>query len=198
MNIVSWPSGSRGKIKAVINTGGGSVPVAGSGQCVELILGGFSDKGEVMPSSVICWPGMAPNALLPVLKFKVLLSVLPTAGVPLFKGQQFVLHTHIASEPCVLSRLLRTVKHQRGGGGGGGEASAMQPKKGDLPPSLSVGNTLALKPRLLAPGDLAVVRVVLSRRTCLTTFNDNKRLGSFALRYHGRTVAVGKVLKITR
>jgi len=207
MNIVSWPSGARGKVKYIRASGGGGspcccVPCAGAGQCLEVGVGGFGDKGEVAASSILCWPGAQPNALLPVFKMKALIALRP-GSPPIFPGQQFLLHSHCAVEACVVSRLLRTVKQQqqqqqvKSGAGGGGLHSSSSASGGRGGASSSF-LTLSLKPRLLLPKDLAIVRIVLSRRACFTSFSENKRLGSFALRYHGRTVALGKILKLTR
>jgi elongation factor 1 alpha-like protein len=95
------------------------------------------------------------------------------AAMPLLPGQLLMLHTaHGGEEPAHVTRLLRTLG--RG------------------------GHTDAVKPRMLAPGALAVVRLALARPLPLDTFADNNRLGRFVLRYGGRTVAAGIVLKIRR
>jgi hypothetical protein len=112
---------------------------------------------------------------MPVLKFKALLLALegPGLNMPLLRGQQFLFHAHCAAEPCVLSRLLRTV--ERDG-----------------------KTTKERSPRLLVPGMRGVVRCVLARSRCLTTYAESKRLGSFALRYGGTSVAMGVILKVYR
>ena len=51
---------------------------------------------------------------------------------------------------------------------------------------------------MLPPGALAVVRLALARPLPLDPVADNNRLGRFVLRYGGRTVAAGIVLKIRR
>ena len=193
MSIQVWPGGARGKVKSV-SRWGASVPCAGSGDCVDLVLGGLGGEGVGLgPASVLAW---APAPAPPVLKFKALLFALPAGGggggggaLPVCRGQQFLLHAHCAAEPCVVSRLLRTVEAAGGGGGGGGGGSGA---------GGSGGGTLVRRPRLLPGGATAVVRIVLARPRCLTTYAECRRLGSFVLRYHGVTVAVGKVVKISR
>ena len=179
MSVQVWPGGARGKVKSV-SRWGASVPVAGSGDCVDLVLGGLGGEGVGLgPASVLAW---APAPAPPVLKFKALLFALPASGggaasggaAAVCRGQQFLLHAHCAAEPCVVSRLLRTV--EAGGSGA----------------------TLARRPRVLPAGATAVVRIVLARPRVLAAYAECRRLGSFVLRYHGVTVAVGKVVKVSR
>jgi elongation factor 1 alpha-like protein len=182
MAVAVWPGGARGRVKSVARWGG-AVPAAGSGDCVDLVLSGLPAEA-VGPASVLTWLGQpGPTAL----KFKALVSVLQLGGqglaLPVAQGQQYQLHAHCAAEPCVVSRLLRTVAGggEAAGGGGGGRRA-----------------TLVAKPRLLLPGDTAIVRIVLARPRCLASYAECRRLGSFVLRYHGSTVVVGKVLKVSR
>ena len=173
MSITVWPGGVKGKVKSVSRWGAG-VPCAGSGDCVDLVLGGLAEAA-IGPASVLAWSAAPPSP--PCIKLKALLYVLEAApghAMPVCRGQQFMLHAHCAAEPCVVSRLLRSVERR--------EPHA----------------TRALKPRLLPLGATGIVRIVLARPRCLFTYAENKRLGCFALRYHGTTVAVGRVLRVGR
>lgn len=58
------------------------------------------------------------------------------------------------------------------------------------------GHTKDIKPRMMLKNQLAVVRIKLARPMAIETFNEHKRLGRFMLRYGGRTVAAGMVLKL--
>jgi elongation factor 1 alpha-like protein len=170
--VIVCPGGGGGAVKAVCR-GGAPVGGAAAGDVVELLLGGFSDEAAARalapPAVLAAAAAPAPAAL----KFKARLQVLPGVALPLMRGQVFTLHTGGAAEPVALARLLRTLD------------------KATL-------RTAALKPRVLVAGNLAVVRLALARRICVTTFADNKRMGRFVLRYHGVTVAAGQVVKITR
>jgi len=170
--VVACPGGAGGSVKAVTR-GGVPVGVAAAGDVVELLLGGFGEEAaarSLAPPAVLA-AAAAPAP--PVLKFKARLQVLPGVALPLVRGQVFTLHVGGAAEPVALARLLRTLD------------------KATL-------RTAVLKPRALAAGELAVVRLALARSMCLATFADNKRMGRFVLRYHGATVAAGQVVKLTR
>jgi len=52
-------------------------------------------------------------------------------------------------------------------------------------------------PRMLLPGDVAIVRLRPTMPTVIEKFRDISRLGRFAIRDMGRTVAVGVVIDIT-
>jgi len=52
-------------------------------------------------------------------------------------------------------------------------------------------------PKMLLPGDVAIVRLRPTMPTVIEKFRDISRLGRFAIRDMGRTVAVGVVIDIT-
>jgi translation elongation factor EF-1alpha len=83
-----------------------------------------------------------------------------------------MLHAACLELPCNVTRLLRT-----------------------LDPA---GHTAAVKPRLVPGGATAVVRIKLTRPAPLETAAEVPALGRFVLRYGGRTVATGAVLKVKR
>ena len=60
------------------------------------------------------------------------------------------------------------------------------------------GRTAAAKPRALAAGDHAVVRIATARPVALEAWADNPRMARFVLRYGGRTVAAGRLVKVKR
>lgn len=142
------------------------VPWAGVGDNVDVVLGGI-DESALRSGYMLCWPS---HPVAHVSKFKARVAVLPGVELPLVPGQQFTLHSHVAEEPCNVTRFLRTVDRE--------------------------GHTRDIKPRTLAAGDVAIVRIRTARPVCLDAFADHRRLGRFILRYGGVTVAAGMVLKL--
>jgi elongation factor 1 alpha-like protein len=142
------------------------VPYAVVGDNVDLALGGV-EEAVLAPGQVLCWPTHPVRA---VRRFKAQVHILPGVEMPLVAGQQFTLHSHTVEEPCNVTKLLRTLDRE--------------------------GHTKEIKPRTLVAGSVAVVRVRLTRPVPLETFAEHKRLGRFVLRYSGRTVAAGMILKL--
>ena len=129
---------------------------------------GGVEENALRPGQVLCWPSQPIHAIV---KFKAQIACLPSMTMPLVPGQQFMLHSHTLEEPCNVTRLLRTMKE---------------------------GHTDIIKPRCLTAGQVAIVRIKLTRPVCLETFAAHKRLGRFMLRYGEQTVAAGMILKIKR
>lgn len=176
-------------IKSII-LNGEVTTLAVAGDNVDVGLGGGMGEEAVAPGSVLCWPS---HPLPLVSRFKARVVLFPVVGYTggrastacsdgnvIMPGQQFTLHTHATETPCNVTRLLRTLTRD--------------------------GHTGAIKPRLLTTGGdaaggegsspVAVVRIRLARPIPLTTFQEHRRLGRFVLRYAGRTVAAGLVLKL--
>jgi len=175
--VVVSPGGEAATVKSV-SINGASVPFAAAGDTVDVLLGGLDlDAGggaglaaaqQVLgPGCVLCW---ASHPLAPALKLKARISTLPTLEMPIVAGQQFTLHCHALEEPCNVTRLLRTLDR--------------------------AGRTREARPRLVGRAEVAVVRIRLVRPCAVETYADSKRLGRFVLRYGGRTVAAGMVLKV--
>ena len=133
--------------------------------------------------------------------------------MPIVPGQQFTLHSHLLEEPCNVSRLLRTLDKdghtlqvRAGGKWGEGEHAAGEGmgRRGGRHPAAPCRRFTAsprpcvsqVKPRSLAAGMTAVVRIRLLRRVPIERFVDHRRMGRFVLRYGDRTVAAGIVVKI--
>jgi len=123
-------------------------------------------EGGFRPGQVLAWPG-APVPT--TTKIKAALSMLPGLDMPLVEGQHCTVHCCGWSEEATVTRLLRTMES---------------------------GRTAVIKPRLLQPGSTAIVRLRFARPVCMEAFADHKRLGRFVVRYSGRTVGAGMVLKV--
>jgi len=171
--VVIMPGNEAATVKSV-SVNGASVPFACAGDTVDVSLGGIDRddaeaRGVLAPGRVLCW---ASHPLAPCVKFKAQIACLPTLEMPVVAGQQFQLHSHCAEEPCNVTRLLRTVDRD--------------------------GHTREARPRVVSRGEVAVVRIRMARPAALELFAESKRLGRFMLRYGGRTVAAGVILKIKR
>jgi elongation factor 1 alpha-like protein len=147
---------------------GAPVQLAAAGDNVDAAIGGV-DETALTPGQVLCWPS---HPIREVVKFKAQIACFATLDMPIVPGQQFMFHAHTVEVPCNVTRLLRTLDRE--------------------------GHTKDVKPRCLVANSVAVVRVRLTRPVCLDTYADHRRLGRFLLRYSGRTVAAGMVLKIKR
>jgi elongation factor 1 alpha-like protein len=168
VQLLVVPKGTEACSAKSIMVNGAPIGCAVAGDTIDLGLGGI-DEAMLMPGQVLCWPCAPIKA---VFKFKAQLMTFPTLDIPIMPGQQFTLHSHALSEPCNVTRILRTLDKD--------------------------GHTKVIKPRLLAKGQVAVVRIKMVRPVCLETFADHRRLGCFVLRYAGHTVAAGMILKIKR
>ena len=91
---------------------------------------------------------------------------------PIFTvGYRSVLHIHTAVEECEITKLV----------------GAMDPKTREMK-----------KAKFVKSGAVAVVRVQLERGLCVETFETLAAMGRFTLRDEGRTIAIGKVIKLPK
>ena len=166
--VVVVPAGIKATVRAVMR-GPRSVRGASAGDNVELNLAGVTPL-QIKAGDVLC----SPYDRIPLVqRFEAQIQTLASMGdMPLFKGQQLVLHTQNLEEPCNLAHLRRLLDRH--------------------------GNVKVRKPKLLTRNVNAVVVIKCSRPIPLHTFADHRRLGRFLLRYSGRTVAAGMVLNILK
>jgi len=165
----SAPAGHETASVKSIAINGKVVPFAAAGDNVDVALGGLDNEASVRPGSILCW---ATHPIRQITRFKAQIATFPALDMPLLPGQQFMLHTHSAEEPCNVTKLLRTLDRD--------------------------GHTKAIKPRQLGRSTVAVVRIAVTRPICAETYAEHRRLGRFMLRYGGHTVAAGMITKITR
>lgn len=88
-------------------------------------------------------------------------------------GYTAVLHLHAATEEVVLKIIICQVDKKTG------------------KPDKTKG-----RPRFMKPGDICIARFEANGVLCMETFKDHPQMGRFTLRDEGKTVAIGKVLKI--
>jgi len=88
-------------------------------------------------------------------------------------GFKAVLHVHAASEEVEVTKLLCHVNKKTG------------------KPDTEKG-----QPRFVKTGDVCIARLQCAGVLCMETFKDHPSLGRFTLRDEGKTLAIGKVLKL--
>ena len=94
------------------------------------------------------------------------------APIPILKGQQVTLHSHVAREEGSVSMLVATIN----------------PK--------TANEVLKARPRCILKGQTALIEVTCSRAMVLEAFASFKALGRIALREGGKTLAVGIITQI--
>lgn len=52
------------------------------------------------------------------------------------------------------------------------------------------------RPRFIKQGDVCIVRLQCQGSICLETFKDHPQMGRFTLRDEGKSLAIGKVMKL--
>ncbi|KAJ2819739.1 translation termination factor GTPase eRF3, partial [Coemansia erecta] len=85
-------------------------------------------------------------------------------------GFKSVLHVHTATEEVILSKLLHKVNEKK--------------QRSRLPPPF------------VKKGDRCIVRIQTTKPICVERDADFPRLGSFTLRDEGKTIAIGKIIRI--
>jgi peptide chain release factor subunit 3 len=86
-------------------------------------------------------------------------------------GYSAVMHAHTAKEEVSISELLHKIDKKT-------------KRKSKNPP------------KFMKQGDVAIIRLQSALPVCLETFENYPQLGRFTIRDEGRTVAIGKVLKL--
>ncbi|KAJ2768025.1 translation termination factor GTPase eRF3, partial [Coemansia nantahalensis] len=96
-------------------------------------------------------------------------KILDTKNI-LTSGYRSVLHVHTSIEECGMTKLLHKLNEK--------------------------GQKSRLPPPFVKRGDSAIVRIEVAKLLCVETFKDFPQLGRFTLRDEGKTVAIGKILKL--
>ena len=86
-------------------------------------------------------------------------------------GYSAILHVHALAVECTITTLVHEIDRKTG-----------EPMPG--------------KPRFLKSGAFAVVRIKLTESIAFEAFKDYQALGRFTLRDEGKTIAIGKVLRM--
>eukprot|EP00730_Choanoeca_flexa_P008745 TRINITY_DN12531_c7_g1_i1.p1 TRINITY_DN12531_c7_g1~~TRINITY_DN12531_c7_g1_i1.p1 ORF type:complete len:591 (+),score=190.04 TRINITY_DN12531_c7_g1_i1:126-1898(+) len=142
--------------------------VARSGDNVKLKLKGVEEEA-VQPGYVLC-PRSKPCHVCTT--FDAQLVVLEWKSI-ICPGFNAVLHIHSATEEVILKTLICHISKKTG------------------KPDKEKG-----RPRFVKQGDVCIARLQCSGAVCMETFKDHPHMGRFTLRDEGKTLAIGKVLKL--
>ncbi|KAJ1732824.1 translation termination factor GTPase eRF3 [Coemansia biformis] len=85
-------------------------------------------------------------------------------------GYRSVLHVHTVVDECGMTKLLHKLNDR--------------------------GQKSRLPPPFVKSGDICIVRIEATKPICVETFKEFPQLGRFTLRDEGKTVAIGKILKL--
>jgi peptide chain release factor subunit 3 len=167
--VLIMPQGLKARVDAVfINDT--EVGAAKPGENVKIKLKGVSED-ELFRGCVIC---DRVNPPVPVVtQFEAQLMLLELDHRALFTaGYDGVLHIHTAEEECTIVKLVAEL-----------DKRTAEPKPGG-------------PPRFVKSGALCVAIVKVARAIPIEKFEVMQQLGRFTLRDEGRTIAIGKVLRL--
>jgi len=142
------------------------VTKVGCGENVKVKLKGVDESG-VTPGFVLCDP---TNPIKSCKVFDAQVVVLDYGSI-IAPGKQFVLHLQAITEEVTLKALICLVDKK-------------------------TGEKSKTRPRFIKQDQIAIVRFTAEDVICMETFKDHSQLGRFTLRDEGKTVAIGKVLKL--
>lgn len=124
------------------------------------------DEGEIMPGFVLCDP-IAPCKTGRVFDGEVV--ILETKSI-ICAGYSAVCHIHSVAEEVTVKLLICTI-----------DKKTREKQKG---------------PRYVKQDQSAIMRLETNGVICMESFKAHPQLGRFTLRDEGRTIAIGKVLKV--
>lgn len=143
------------------------VVAARPGENLRIRLSGV-DEEQVLPGFVLC----SRKSLVPVVNHfeaqLVILELLEHKSI-FSAGYSAVLHIHSIVEECEVTRIVAVV-----------DPKTKEKKKAKFATS----------------GSMIICRVSVRQPVCLEKFSDYPQLGRFTLRDEGRTIAIGKVVKL--
>lgn len=139
-----------------------------SGDNVKLKLKGV-EEDDIRPGFVLC-STKEPCKVGRI--FDAQIAVLEYKSI-ICPGYTAVLHIHSATEEVIVKALIALVDKKTG------------------KPDKAKG-----RPRFVKPGDIVIARIEAQGVVCMEAFKDHPQMGRFTLRDEGKTVAIGKVLKI--
>lgn len=142
---------------------------ARAGENVRLAVQG-AEESDVLTGFVVCEPTNLVKVIQEFTAQLVILDLFPSN--PLFTaGYEAVLHVHTACKECVVLDLLAEM-----------DKKTKKPTK--------------KKPTFVKSGAIVIARLQTAAPICLELFENFPQLGRFTLRDKGKTIAIGKVVKI--
>ncbi|EFJ40194.1 elongation factor-like protein [Volvox carteri f. nagariensis] len=142
---------------------------ARSGENLRLRLSG-ADEADISPGFVL---SSIKNPVPMVTQFEAQLVIVELLEHnPIFTvGYKSVLHIHTACEECEVSKLIAEI----------------DPKTKEQK-----------KVKYIKSGGICICRITVDKPICIESFADVPSLGRFTLRDEGRTIAIGKVVKLPK
>lgn len=140
-----------------------------AGENVKIKLQGVEEE-DVSPGFVICSPD---NVCHTGKTFDAQIVILEHKSI-ICAGYSAILHIHACAEEITIKHLLCLVDKK-------------------------TGEKTQLKPRFIKQDQVGLARIqVNGGMICLESFKDFPQMGRFTLRDEGKTIAIGKVLKVIR
>ncbi|GLI61736.1 hypothetical protein VaNZ11_004162 [Volvox africanus] len=142
---------------------------ARSGENLRLRISG-ADEADISPGFVL---SSVKNPVPVVTQFEAQLVIVELLEHnPIFTvGYKSVLHIHTACEECEVSKLVAEI----------------DPKTKEQK-----------KVKYIKSGGICICRITVDKAICIESFSDVPSLGRFTLRDEGRTIAIGKVVKLPK
>eukprot|EP00041_Stephanoeca_diplocostata_P042032 m.9957 g.9957 ORF g.9957 m.9957 type:complete len:678 (+) comp7107_c0_seq1:87-2120(+) len=140
---------------------------AKSGDNVKIKLKGI-EEDAISPGYVLC--AIKPCSVTNVLDAQ--LALIDFQSI-MCSGFQCILHIHTAIEEVEIKLLICYMNKKTG------------------KPDKAKG-----RPRFMKQGDICVVRIAMAGAICAETFKENPGMARFTLRDEGKTIAVGRILKL--
>jgi len=166
--LVIMPQGTKARVEKVY-IDDVEAAAARPGENVKIKIKGCAED-DVLKGFVLC---EAVNPVLAVTQFEAQIMIMELDHRALFTaGYAAVLHIHTAEEECTVVRLVAELDKKTG-----------EPKPG--PP-----------PRFVKSGALCVAIIKTARTICVEKFDVLQQMGRFTLRDEGRTLGIGKVLRL--
>ncbi|GAA5824699.1 hypothetical protein JCM11251_005306 [Rhodosporidiobolus azoricus] len=165
-DLLLMPNKTPVGVQAIYNEMEDEVPLALSGDNIRIRLRGVEDT-DVNIGFVLTSPSAPVKT---VTQFEAQLVILDTKNI-ITAGYGAVMHVHTASEEVTLTALLHYYDKKTG-------------RKSRKPPQFA------------KKGMKIIARLDASGPVCIETFASQPSLGRFTLRDEGKTVAIGKVVKL--
>eukprot|EP00036_Acanthoecidae_sp_10tr_P000624 CAMPEP_0182948158 /NCGR_PEP_ID=MMETSP0105_2-20130417/59619_1 /TAXON_ID=81532 ORGANISM="Acanthoeca-like sp., Strain 10tr" /NCGR_SAMPLE_ID=MMETSP0105_2 /ASSEMBLY_ACC=CAM_ASM_000205 /LENGTH=662 /DNA_ID=CAMNT_0025088447 /DNA_START=23 /DNA_END=2011 /DNA_ORIENTATION=+ len=142
--------------------------ICSSGDSLKMKLKGC-EEDQLSPGYVLCHADVPCSVCY---AFDAQVNILEYKSI-IAAGFQCMLHIHTAIEEVAIKDLIIYMDKKTG------------------KPTKARG-----KPKFMRQGDSVIVRLTCQSRVCVETFKTNPAMGRFSLRDEGKTIAVGKVMKL--
>ena len=164
--LVMMPNKTPVEVVHILFENDESMPKGECGDNVRMRLKGIEEE-EILPGFVLCEPS---SLCMTTSLFDVQIVILDYKNI-ICAGYNAVMHVHSCVEEVQVVELLSMVDKR-------------------------TGDRSKKKPRFVRTDDVVICRLQSSFPLCVETFRDFPQMGRFTLRDEGKTVAIGKILRI--